>query len=901
MLKRIILIFILYTCFSSNSYSQGLLVPYNLNFEMGAIGYEPPQWDASNSAQKQGYIIITTDSLSHSGRKSLVINSPDTRDTSTIAFVRQTINAHNYRANKVNFGAYFLTFMDNEMSGAFLWANVRDRDGNTIASFSSQDKPITAAYWTRFSITLEIPADAETISYGFALKGSGTVFIDNANFDLVQSDPKFYAPPTKSSDTALDNLVAFAEIFGLVKYFYPNFYSDKIDWNNFLIAGIEKAEAAKNSAEFANSIAPIVEKVAPEAKLSNKLNYTADEKFPEYAWLHTGIPSNYANAVSHSKMINLAQSHRTSTALAVQTKPISIGKIQATAIDLSAECSCDAENVATFGNILVRFEDENNRIISFTSFEPPFVKSANLKTYTIKTKVPENTKFIRLAANLDGEGTFLTRTIELKIYAKTLNNPRRIKVDFAAEPIINWELLDASARAGYQYAFADGFLKLFSTEHNKILRPKNVYTLTLQNSVEYTQPLVLRIDSTANANYDLDFRLQLQTKPIDFVPTAADRHSRIALVIDLWNYLAHFASSDGDRPKMLQLLRRSIARVAEQADSLELEKCLNELLISINDNNALIEIYNPSLTKYLPILLKDMDGKLIVAKSHSSSSLLAGDEITEIEGKPAAEVLSQIEQFIAVPNPTYRRIIAINKLLKGAPDSKVEIVARRNGKQIKVVETRSLLAGELIEERPERYEIFGDSTIYCDLTRTTDKELNEIAKFMEKYPCLIFDLRGKSQVSEYFLGLLASTAVEAFPIVTTTNTEPFGRSRNSYSIYTNIKPYKRLANKQIIFLCDERSVGLSEAILAMARHNKLGTIVGRPTSGSAGEICSIALPCGYFLTATTAKVFSPDGDEISGRPITPDVAVDYDLNFIKKNIDEILYKALEIIKNSRNK
>ncbi|HOQ49592.1 MAG TPA: hypothetical protein PLV01_07185, partial [Candidatus Kapabacteria bacterium] len=180
MLKRIILIFILYTCFSSNSYSQGLLVPYNLNFEMGAIGYEPPQWDASNSAQKQGYIIITTDSLSHSGRKSLVINSPDTRDTSTIAFVRQTINAHNYRANKVNFGAYFLTFMDNEKSGAFLWANVRDRDGNTIASFSSQDKPITAAYWTRFSITLEIPADAETISYGFALKGSGTVFIDNA-------------------------------------------------------------------------------------------------------------------------------------------------------------------------------------------------------------------------------------------------------------------------------------------------------------------------------------------------------------------------------------------------------------------------------------------------------------------------------------------------------------------------------------------------------------------------------------------------------------------------------------------------------------------------------------------------------------------------------------------------
>jgi hypothetical protein len=43
---------------------------------------------------------------------------------------------------------------------------------------------------------------------------------------------------------------------------------------------------------------------------------------------------------------------------------------------------------------------------------------------------------------------------------------------------------------------------------------------------------------------------------------------------------------------------------------------------------------------------------------------------------------------------------------------------------------------------------------------------------MEKFPCLIFDLRGKSQVSEYFLGLLADNAVQSFPIVTSTNTEP---------------------------------------------------------------------------------------------------------------------------------
>jgi hypothetical protein len=93
MLKRISFINYFIHLYCRQTFSQGLLVPYNLNFELGAVGYEPPQWDASNSAQKQGYVIITTDSLSHSGRKSLVINSPDTKDTSTIAFVKQSINA----------------------------------------------------------------------------------------------------------------------------------------------------------------------------------------------------------------------------------------------------------------------------------------------------------------------------------------------------------------------------------------------------------------------------------------------------------------------------------------------------------------------------------------------------------------------------------------------------------------------------------------------------------------------------------------------------------------------------------------------------------------------------------------------------------------------------------------
>ncbi len=890
MIKRIILIFIVCTLLTNIGFSQGLIIPYNLNFELGAVGYEPPSWDVSKTAQSLGYIFITTDSLSSSGQKSLVINSPNTIDTSTTAHIKQTLNAYNYRGRKISFSADFLVHLDNPQSYTLLWANVRNSDGDIIAAYTSNDKPITNNFWQRHEIFLDVPDNAHTISYGFALRGSGTAFIDNARFEIVQSSAIFYADTLTLSTKQIHNIISFAEVYGLIRYFLPNFYSDKIDWTNFLLYGIIAAEKSSGNIPFDI----ILQDILP-SKSSSKT---------KYAWLHTGIPSFYSNAVSNSKIIDISKNQRKQTALLVQKIPISVGRIEPISIEITAECLLNSEISATYGNILARFEDDNGKILSFISLEEPFIKENTFKKYKINSQIPEKTKFIRLAINLDGDGSLIVKNLSTRIFARTLKNPRSIKFDFSKEKLIDWVLLDASKKAGYDFGYDAEFasLKLFSTNFNKILLPKNdIFSVKLKNGDIFDLPVILALDSNENERNRIKFRRELFEKPSDFVPNIKDRHSRIALLVDLWNVLVHFAISSEQRPTLDSLLEISISEVSKSSDSLLIEFYLNKMLSLLNDNNALIERYLTQSNFQLPIMLKQLDNKLIVTEALTQSKLQIGDEVLEIEGRKADDYLQNIEKYISVPNPIYKRIIAINKFLQGKPESEVNITVLRNKKQIKLTERRTILAGELIEERPSRYEIFGDSVIYCDLTRTTDKELSEISKFMQNYPVLIFDLRGQSQVSEYFLGLLAIDTVVSFPIVTKTNTFPFGEIRNDYYIFTDIKPYKKLANKKIYFLCDERSITLSETILAIAKYNKLGTIIGRPSSGSAGEICTLTLPCDYFLTATSAKIISADGKMISGCAIEPDVLINYDMDLILKGIDDILYKTLEMIKTERAK
>jgi hypothetical protein len=47
------------------------------------------------------------------------------------------------------------------------------------------DRPITVSEWREYEIVGDVPAEAQTISYGFALVGDGRAWIDAVAVEVI--------------------------------------------------------------------------------------------------------------------------------------------------------------------------------------------------------------------------------------------------------------------------------------------------------------------------------------------------------------------------------------------------------------------------------------------------------------------------------------------------------------------------------------------------------------------------------------------------------------------------------------------------------------------------------------------------------------------------------------------
>ena len=55
--------------------------------------------------------------------------------------------------------------------------------------------------------------------------------------------------PTRAPRREIDNVTAFARLYGVVRYFYPTDAAASLDWNYFAVHGVHQARVAPNVKE----------------------------------------------------------------------------------------------------------------------------------------------------------------------------------------------------------------------------------------------------------------------------------------------------------------------------------------------------------------------------------------------------------------------------------------------------------------------------------------------------------------------------------------------------------------------------------------------------------------------------------------------------------------------------
>jgi len=98
----------------------------------------------------------------------------------------QSFQAERYLGKQVRLSGFVKA--DGVQGWAGLWMRV-DKNSKVVAFDNMEDRPIKGTNdWQRYEVVLAVPKDATAISFGVLLAGAGTVWLNNTNFEVVQSD-----------------------------------------------------------------------------------------------------------------------------------------------------------------------------------------------------------------------------------------------------------------------------------------------------------------------------------------------------------------------------------------------------------------------------------------------------------------------------------------------------------------------------------------------------------------------------------------------------------------------------------------------------------------------------------------------------------------------------------------
>lgn len=130
------------------------------------------------------------------------IRAKPSATTGDWATLMQVFSAAEYRGKRLRFKAQVRTEGITGWTG--LWMRVDCAGEHSCAFYNSQDQPMQGTNaWTLRSVTLDVPENAKSISFGVITGSSGTTWIDDLKMEAVGADVAVDTMPDRDEEIEL--------------------------------------------------------------------------------------------------------------------------------------------------------------------------------------------------------------------------------------------------------------------------------------------------------------------------------------------------------------------------------------------------------------------------------------------------------------------------------------------------------------------------------------------------------------------------------------------------------------------------------------------------------------------------------------------------------------------------
>lgn len=233
------------------------------------------------------------------------------------------------------------------------------------------------------------------------------------------------------------------------------------------------------------------------------------------------------------------------------------------------------------------------------------------------------------------------------------------------------------------------------------------------------------------------------------------------------------------------------------------------------------------------------------------AGIKAGDYITHIDGDPVFDLT--LNQAV--------------KKMKGRPGTSVKLTVVSDGKEPRVM----TLKRAIIKVKSVKYDD-KDGVGYIrisDFGATTTRELKDAIKSLEKKKVTGYVLDVRNNPGGYLTAAIevSDAFLDSGEIVST-------RGRDKTDIDRSMAtPGDMTDGKPVVVLINHGSASASEIVAGAIQDNNRGIVMGSQSFGKGSVQQQKPIGDGTAIHITIARYYTPSGESIQGKGITPDVEV----------------------------
>jgi len=393
---------------------------------------------------------------------------------------------------------------------------------------------------------------------------------------------------------------------------------------------------------------------------------------------------------------------------------------------------------------------------------------------------------------------------------------------------------------------------------------------------------------------------------------------RLLSVFRYWNMIEyyfpykHLIEKDWE-----QVLTEHIETFINAKNELEYEIAALKLIGEVQDTHANLwggknKILDEKGTYYPPVHTIIVEGKLVVTdfytdnvKENSAMSkfvgLNIGDVITTIDGIATDKLIAERLPFYPASNySTKLRDIAPELLRSNKSAIDVTFVRNNKSKTIKLslFENNELSRFFLYrkEKDSKSFKLLDDNIGYITLKNIKKEDISVIKKEFINTKGIIIDIRNYPatfvpfSLGSYFIS-------ETTPFVKFTIANIHNPGEFTFTPPLEIPKPKDSYNGKLVILVNEITQSSAEYTSMAFKAGNNATIIGSTTAGADGNVSTIHLPGNLRTMISGIGVYYPDGTETQKVGIVPDIKLTPTIKGIKAGKDELLEKAIDVIKS----